>query len=557
MAGKTKNSRKEKETTVSTLTRLTLAKAMALQQQGLLQEAKILCEDVLKEHPDNFDCLHLLGLIALQGGDYYQAAKLIGKAVDIYPHNPAFFYHLGVALQELGELDGAMTGYDLATALNPDFTEAWYNWGNALQKCERFDEAVACYDKALAGRWDFAEAHYNRAVALKELKKYEEALLAYDQAIALKPDYGEAYFGRGNALAELKRSLDALTDYDHALSLRPDYAEAYLGRGIVLQELKMLDEALASYDRALALKPDYAEVYQNHAIAIKERRKREEPRTDDGYQTIASKSGTAAQKFNLRPAAFILASTDHGSMLINRFDYRLTGNGGYGVGFQLLNTSSFDHDEVDLLLQLLNLRRQHFGDGVVAIDCGANIGVHTVEWAKFMHGWGKVIAIEAQERIFYALAGNITLNNCFNARAIWAAAGREEGSINVPVPNYFVPSSFGSMEIRQTESTEFIGQVIDYSRENTQATRMVSIDGMALPRVDLIKIDIEGMEMEAIEGASHTIQKLKPQLVIEKIKANESELNSFLSSRGYKTFPSGINLLAVHESDPITSMLKR
>jgi len=253
---------------------------------------------------------------------------------------------------------------------------------------------------------------------------------------------------------------------------------------------------------------------------------------------------------NMRPIAFILASTNHGSMLVNRFDYRLTNNGGYGLGFQILNSSSFDQSEIDFVLHLLLIRKHNFGDGVVAIDCGANVGVHTIEWAKLMHGWGKVIAVEAQERIFYALCGNITLNNCFNARAVWAAIGEKEGTIQVPVPDYFKPSSFGSLEIRKTESTEFIGQEIDYSDKGTQTIRMISIDSMALQRADLIKIDIEGMEMEALNGAVQTIQKYKPQLIIEKIKTNEKELNDFLLSFGYKIFPLGINLLAIHESDP-------
>ena len=47
------------------------------------------------------------------------------------------------------------------------------------------------------------------------------------------------------------------------------------------------------------------------------------------------------------------------------------------------------------------------GDGVVAVDGGANIGVHTIEWATAMTGWGSVIAIEPQERIYYALAGTL------------------------------------------------------------------------------------------------------------------------------------------------------
>jgi hypothetical protein len=114
-----------------------------------------------------------------------------------------------------------------------------------------------------------------------------------------------------------------------------------------------------------------------------------------------------------RKIAFVLASSDHGTMIVNRFDYHMV---------DADNTSAFDPVSVELTTSLLKLRRQHFGDGITAIDCGANIGVFTVEWARAMTGWGNVIAIEAQERVFYALAGNIAINNCFNARAIFAAA---------------------------------------------------------------------------------------------------------------------------------------
>ena len=190
---------------------------------------------------------------------------------------------------------------------------------------------------------------------------------------------------------------------------------------------------------------------------------------------------------NIRPIAFVLASTNHGSMLVNRHDYRLTQNGGgYGVGYQLLNTSAFDPQEVNFAVQLLMSRKQNFGDGVVAIDCGANIGVHTIEWAQAMHGWGSVIAFEAQERIYYALAGNITLNNCFNAKAIFAAVGASEGEIMVPLPNYFAASSFGSLEIRKKSTTEYIGQEIDYTEENCVRTQMTSIDKLHLKRLDFI-----------------------------------------------------------------------
>lgn len=105
-----------------------------------------------------------------------------------------------------------------------------------------------------------------------------------------------------------------------------------------------------------------------------------------------------------------------------------------------------------------------------------------------MHGWGEVVAIEAQERIFYALAGNLTMNNCFNARAIWAAVGETEGEIGVPVPDYFKASSFGSLEIRQTDKTEFIGQQIDYTENKLIRTRMLSIDSLGLDRIDFTTV---------------------------------------------------------------------
>ena len=131
--------------------------------------------------------------------------------------------------------------------------------------------------------------------------------------------------------------------------------------------------------------------------------------------------------------AFVLASSDHGAMIVNRFDYRMVNqNSGYGVGFQILEDGAYNKPEIELTLKLLELRRTYWGDGVVAVDCGANIGVHTIEWAKKINGWGTVVAIEAQERIFYALAGNIALNNCFNAIAVFAAVSADRGSMRVP-----------------------------------------------------------------------------------------------------------------------------
>lgn len=258
-----------------------------------------------------------------------------------------------------------------------------------------------------------------------------------------------------------------------------------------------------------------------------------------------------------RPAPFVLVSSGHGTMIANHNDVQMTSNErGYGVGHQLFTSSYFDPEEVDIVLTLLKFRRELFGSGVVALDCGANIGVHTVEWAKSMYGWGSVIAVEAQERIYYALAGNIAINNCFNANAIHAAIGSGVGELDIPVPDYTKRSSFGSLELKKREKTEFIGQEVSYAKEDCKKTRLLSIDSLDLDRIDLIKLDIEGMELEALEGAARSIQKFKPQMLIEWIKSDKQALIKLLLGYGYTLYEMGINLLAIHKTDACVDRIK-
>jgi FkbM family methyltransferase len=154
---------------------------------------------------------------------------------------------------------------------------------------------------------------------------------------------------------------------------------------------------------------------------------------------------------------------------------------------------------VDFVLALLASCLRDRGEGVLAIDCGANIGVHTIEMARFMYTWGHVVAFEAQEKIYYALCGNIALNNCLNVNALNSAVGEHCGQIDIPEPDYLRPGSFGSVELQQSASNEFIGQALDY-QHRTIRIDLVSLDSLGLQRIDFIKIDVEGMEEQVLRG---------------------------------------------------------
>jgi FkbM family methyltransferase len=262
----------------------------------------------------------------------------------------------------------------------------------------------------------------------------------------------------------------------------------------------------------------------------------------------------------IRNLAFVLASTDHGSFIVNRFDYKLIdSNRAIGVGCMLLSTATYEPDESNVTAALLGLRRALHGDGVVAIDVGANIGVFTVDWAKAMTGWGSVIAIEAQEWLYYALAGNITLNNCFNVRAIHAAVMETtQGPITMPRPNYAAPGCFGGLQVKPidqcetmgVERSDSIGQPISYI-DNLDHVCTLAIDDLPLQRIDLIKLDIEGMEIAALLGAQRTITQCKPILIIEWIQTDLTTLHAMLDAHDYVYFKSKINIIAIHRDDPV------
>jgi FkbM family methyltransferase len=165
-----------------------------------------------------------------------------------------------------------------------------------------------------------------------------------------------------------------------------------------------------------------------------------------------------------------------------------------------------------------------------------------------MHGWGSVMAFEPQERIFYALCGNIALNNLFNARASRNALSRELGAIMVPEFDFQKPANFGGLSLLPGVGKP--GQKPTSSRP----VKTITIDSLALPRCDFIKLDIEGMEPLALEGAQKTILQHKPIIFAECWACGIEEIRKWLP--GYRLIPAGLNVIGIHLADRITEKIQ-
>src|SRR5271170_2241876 len=121
-------------------TALLLKQGLGFARTGRWAEAEAACRRVLQVEPQNFDSLHLLGIINIQRGRHAEAVLQIDTALKIDGNVSDAHNNRGNALKELKRYDEALASYDRAISLRPDFAEAFYNRGNALLELKRLDE---------------------------------------------------------------------------------------------------------------------------------------------------------------------------------------------------------------------------------------------------------------------------------------------------------------------------------------------------------------------------------------------------------------------------------
>jgi predicted O-linked N-acetylglucosamine transferase (SPINDLY family) len=248
------------------------AQGFTLHQQGEIDQARAIYEQILERKPRHFDALHLLGVIAAGSGKPLLAVDWIGKSIKVNPGVAAAHSNLGAAYKDLMQFDAALGSYDRAIALKPELAEAHCHRGIVLHQMRRLDEALVSYAHAIRIKPDYAEAYFNRGEALKDQRRFSEALASYEEAIRLRPDVPVSWCGHGIVLSHLRRLDEAVKSYLRAIEIAPDYVNAYLNLGSAFKDLGRVDEALFMYDKAVAIRPDLAEAYTRrgalfHSIA--------------------------------------------------------------------------------------------------------------------------------------------------------------------------------------------------------------------------------------------------------------------------------------------------
>jgi len=235
---------------------LKFKQAIELHKKGELIKANNILLEILKETPDDFDSLHLLGIIAFQTNRPETSVKFIKKATEVNPNNPEVYKNLAIAYKSINKLENALKCCDKAIKLNTNYAEAYNHKAHILIELNEYGSAIKNWNRAVEIKPDFAEVLNNLGNVHAKLKKYDESIVYYNKAIQIKINFPQAYINRAFILKEFKKYDLALEDCDKAIKINPNFAEAYNNKGIILREQKKIKSAYENYTKAFKIKPN-------------------------------------------------------------------------------------------------------------------------------------------------------------------------------------------------------------------------------------------------------------------------------------------------------------
>ena len=198
-----------------------------------------------------------------------------------------------------------------------------------------------------------------------------------------------------------------------------------------------------------------------------------------------------------------LRATAHGQMLFDVDDTY--------VGRALRDLGEYSGEEARLMCSLIE-------PGWVVLEAGAHIGTMTVPMARKC---AELWAFEPQRLMFQLLCANLALNGLVNVRAFEQALGESDGQCLVPRRVLGGAHNTGGVTLKGvTEGDPVVRR---------------SVDSLGLPRLDLLKADVEEMELEVLRGAKNTIAACRPLLYLES-NTDHEPLFEELKAFGYEAY---------------------
>jgi len=166
-----------------------LIQAIALQNEGKIDDAAKMIGRLLAANPNNVAALYSMCVVELQRGNPAAALELSTRGVATAPSFALMHIVHASALQALGRKDESLNSYDKSLAIDPKSVTALLNSGVLLREMHRHKEAIERFNRVLEVEPDNATGLANCAILLTEFKQSELAINMFKRLLEVKPDF--------------------------------------------------------------------------------------------------------------------------------------------------------------------------------------------------------------------------------------------------------------------------------------------------------------------------------------------------------------------------------
>ncbi|MBE9581503.1 MAG: tetratricopeptide repeat protein [Proteobacteria bacterium] len=220
--------------------------------------ASVSCASNLAIRKDKAEVARTIGEGYLGEGNVSAALGELLRAEKLYDKDPYLHYALGLAYFAKEEFELAISHFDKAVDLKPDYSEAFNSMGTVYLRLKEWDKAISCFNKARANLL-YATSYFalnNLGDAYRGKKSYELAIDFYKKALEDNRRFANAHRGLGLTYLDLGDYEAAVRSLEKAVKYAPGFAPAQYDLGLAYTGRYDTGKAMAAFKKVVALVPD-------------------------------------------------------------------------------------------------------------------------------------------------------------------------------------------------------------------------------------------------------------------------------------------------------------
>ena len=230
-----------------------LQTGISLHQQGSLKDAEDIYLRILKQDPNHFDALQLMGAMTGQQKFFERSSEYFSLALKINRTNPAVLNNYANILQSLLKKEEAIDLYNEAISLDKNYWEAFCNRGKSYLNSKNYELALQDFNHVILNRGVDFDLCLNKGNALKALNQNEEAIIWFSKGLELNPRSQEILNNLGNVYRDLEDFDLANKFYQQAINLGDPMPGIYINQGTLLQNQGSFELALQCFEKAIEI----------------------------------------------------------------------------------------------------------------------------------------------------------------------------------------------------------------------------------------------------------------------------------------------------------------